>query len=220
MQEQDRCGSDAVGGSDSPVHVPWELLRPTQGAVGYVQVQAKKASYLALPDEERVAFVREQAIKVVRGPSGKVHVIDHHHWARAWHDLGLPEAVVRIAEDFSGLDGDAFLQRMTERGWLHPFDEQGREFPVQNLPQSVAELPDDAFQSVAAFLRTAGVFENPGEFNAKFAWADFLRQRIELRAPTVEGFALMLAEAFAASRSPKAKQLPGFISDTDRGGHD
>jgi hypothetical protein len=77
----------------------------------------------------------------------------------------------------------------------------------------VGQLPDDVFQSLAAFIRTAGVFENPGEFNAKFAWADFFRQRISLRPSTVEGFAQMLAEAFTCCRLVEAKALPGFVRD-------
>jgi hypothetical protein len=66
----------------------WTSLRPTQGAVGYVQVLAKRASFLALPPESRRSFAQDQAIKVVRGPSGRLYVVDHHHWARAWFDMG------------------------------------------------------------------------------------------------------------------------------------
>ena len=134
----------------------WNRLRPTQGAIGYVQVLAKRASFLALPPESRRSFAQDQAIKVVRGPTGRLHVIDHHHWARAWFDMGLPEAPVNIAEDFSGLAGDPFLQSMSEHGWLHPFDALGCRIPLAELPESVGQLPDDVFQSLAAFIRTAG----------------------------------------------------------------
>ncbi|WP_180736477.1 ParB/Srx family N-terminal domain-containing protein [Paraburkholderia sp. PGU19] len=204
------------------LRVHWTLLRPTQGAIGYVHMQTKRARYLELPDNDRAPFFEEQAIRVVLGPAGLMHVVDHHHWARAWHDMGIPEAPVRITDDFSALDGDSFLRALSNRGWMHPFDEHGREIRVAELPCSLAELPDDVFQSLAACLRTAGVFENPGELNAKFAWADFLRQRIRLRPSTVEGFALMLAEAFAASRRRDARDLPGYLSsrNINTNGHD
>ncbi|TCF97607.1 hypothetical protein BZM26_30475 [Paraburkholderia strydomiana] len=212
MHEQSESGSGtAADDTSSPRWVPWALLRPTQGAIGYVQVQAKAASYLELKPEARRAFAEEQAIAVVHGPSGSLHVVDHHHWARAWFDMGLPEAPVRIREDFSGFTEEQFVKTMSERGWLHPFDEHGRKYALSDLPESVEAIPNDPFQSLAAFVRTAGVFENPGEFNAKFAWADFLRGHVALRPATVDGFALMLAEAFAASRLPEARQLPGFI---------
>jgi len=209
-------GATAVGDT-SPVWVPWATLRPTQGAIGYVQVQEKTTSYLALDPEKRRSFVGEQAIKVVRGPSDSLHVVDHHHWARAWFDMGFPEAPVCIAEDFSALSEDTFLESMAERGWLHPFDPCGHEYPVSSLPESIGAMPDDVYQSIAAFLRMAGVYENPDGFNAKFAWADFMRQRVAPRPPTVDGFSLMLAEAFAAARSSEARGLPGFIASEESG---
>ncbi|SPB18199.1 chromosome partitioning protein ParB [Caballeronia novacaledonica] len=201
------------GSRSSADWVHWSFLRPTQGAIGYVQVLAKRASYLDLASTKRRSFVEQQAIKVVRGPSDELHIIDHHHWSRAWFDMGLPEAPVRIAEDFSSLSQVQFRDEMVKRGWLHPFDHCGRKISVEQLPRSVAELPDDVFQSIAAFLRMAGIYDNPGEFNAKFAWADFMRRRITVRPLNVEGFALMLAEAFKASRLPEAVELPGFIKD-------
>jgi hypothetical protein len=175
-------------------------------------VEAKKSSYRELEPEKRRSFAEEQAIAVVLGPLGALHVVDHHHWARAWFDMRFPEAPIRIREDFSGLTDKQFVGTMSEQGWLHAFDEHGREFNVSDLPRSIGSIPDDVFQSVAAFIRIAGVFANPGEFNAKFAWADLFRQRVATRPATVDGLALMLADAFAASRLPEAKALLGYIS--------
>jgi hypothetical protein len=200
-----------VGDAEKPMQIQWELLRPTQGAIGYVQVLEKKETYLEMPTEKRWPFIREQAIKVVRGPSDSLHIIDHHHWARAWFDLGLPEATVIVLADFSELPRDLFIEKMAERGWLHPFDKDGCRISVQEIPDFIGDIPDDVFQSLAAFLRMTGTYDNPGEFNAKFAWADFLRRHIKTRAATVEGFARMLADAVSASRSPEATELPGFI---------
>nr|WP_132459712.1 ParB-like protein [Paraburkholderia sp. BL8N3] len=55
-----------------------------------------------------------------------------------------------------------------------PIVRLSQKVEVDNLPGTVADMPDDPYQSLAAFLRIAGVFQNPGEFNAKFAWADYL----------------------------------------------
>jgi hypothetical protein len=204
MNNDSQPGEGAADTQDSPSRwVQWATLRPTQGAIGHIQVEAKKRSYRELEPGERRSFAEEQAITVVLGRSGALHVVDHHHWVRAWFDIGFPEAPVRIREDFSGLTNGQFVETMSKRGWFHPFDEHGRKFDVSDLPRSVGLLPDDVFQSVAAFIRIAGVFDNPGEFNAKFAWADFFRQRVATRHSTVDGFALMLADA---------KALPGYIS--------
>ncbi|WP_186332119.1 ParB/Srx family N-terminal domain-containing protein [Bordetella genomosp. 13] len=207
--------SRVAGGGPSRSWAQWTDLRPTQGAIGYIQVQGKTASYLALEPERRRAFVEEQAIKVVSGPSGLLHIIDHHHWARTWFDLGLPEAPISRVKDFSGLDEASFLREMAERSWWHPVDPDGHEYPVSQLPKSIATMPDDVYLSVAAFLRMAGIYDNPGEFSAKFAWAAFMRQRVAKRPSTVDGFARMLAEAFGMARLPEAKALPGY---KDEGG--
>jgi hypothetical protein len=71
----------------------------------------------------------------------------------------------------------------------HPYDERGTKVDVDKIPKSVADMPDDPYQSLAAFLRVGGAFENPGEFNAKFAWADFLRHWVTGDPHSVEGFA-------------------------------
>lgn len=213
MKANSQPGRDVTDSHDSSARwVQWSRLRPTQGAIGYVQVEAKKASYRELESGKRRSFAEEQAIAVVLAPSELLHVIDHHHWARAWFDMGFTGAPIRIKEDFSGLTDEQFVGTMTGRGWLHPFDEHGKQFNIADLPRSIATIPYDVFQSVAAFVRMAGVFENPGEFNAKFAWADYFRQRVAIRPSTVDGFALMLADAFGASRLPEAKALPGYIS--------
>jgi hypothetical protein len=82
---------------------------------------------------------------------------------------------------------------------------------VDKIPKSVADMPDDPYQSLAAFLRVGGAFENPGEFNAKFAWADFLRHWVIGDPHSVEGFAWMPATACRLSRSPGARALPGYL---------
>lgn len=190
-------------------------LRPTQIAVGIVQVKHKMAETRRVGAGERYAFMEERAIEVVRGPGGLLHVVDHHHWARAWIELRIERAPVHIKADFRDLDDIDFLATMIERGWIHPFNERGEKVDIACLPRSVADMPDDPYQSLAAFLRMAGVFENPGEFNAKFAWADYLRQHVTGDSGTIEGFAQMLATAFSVAHTREARSLPGYRASLD-----
>jgi hypothetical protein len=192
-------------------------LRPTQFALGMVQVKSKMAKTIRFPSDERDAFLAKMAITVVRGPGGRLHIIDHHHWARAWIELGLEEAPVRVKEDFGNVDQASFLAEMNNRGWLHPYNERGEKVDVGTLPRTVASMPDDPYLSLAAFLRVAGVYENPGDFNAKFAWADYLRKQVTGDSGTVEGFAEMLALAYRIAHTPEARSLPGYRAD-DRAG--
>lgn len=186
-------------------------LRPTQFAVGMVQVRRKMAETRVVCNAERYGFMEKRAIAVVRGPRSQMYVIDHHHWARAWIELGIERAPVQIKMDFRDLDDIDFLAAMMERGWVHPFNERGQKVDIGSMPQTVAQMPDDPYQSLAAFLRIARVFENPGEFNAKFAWADYLRQHVTGDSGTIEGFADMLAAAFRFAHTREAQALPGYI---------
>lgn len=102
-------------------------LRPTQFAVGMVQVRQKMAETRGVCTAEPYDFMEKRAIAVVRGPRGQLHVIDHHHWARAWIELGIERAPVQVKMDFRDLDDIDFLAAMLERGWLHPFNERGEK---------------------------------------------------------------------------------------------
>lgn len=188
-------------------------LRPTQFALGMVQVRSKMAQTRQVPVGERNAFMEKMAIAAVRGPRGHLYVIDHHHWTRAWIELGIEEAPICVRADLGALDDLSFRSAMADRGWIHPYNERGEEVPVESIPTTVADMPDDPYQSPAAFLRVAGVYENPGEFNAKFAWADYLRERVNGSPETVEGFAEMLATAYRMARAPAARSLPGYRAD-------
>lgn len=185
-------------------------LKPTQGAIGFEHMREKIAVTRAVPREQLPAFLHEHALRVVRGPDHALFVVDHHHWARAWRELGIDEAPVRIARDFSALDRIAFVSALREHGWLHAVDAQGNEASFDALPASIAAIPDDPYLSLAAFVRMAGIYDDPPEFNAKFAWADYFRTRIKGDFATIAGFAKALAQAIAASREDDARDLPGF----------
>ncbi|MGT2477720.1 ParB-like protein [Paraburkholderia terrae] len=185
-------------------------LVPTQFALGMVQVRSKMAQTRQVPAIQRDAFMHKLAIAVVCGPGGRLHVIDHHHWSRAWIELGIEAAPVHIKADFADLETAGFLRKMDEHGWIHPYNERGEKVPIDTLPVTVADMPDDPYQSLAAFLRVAGVYENPGEFNAKFAWADYLRKRVTGNPATIEGFAEMLAAAYRVAHTGEARLLPGY----------
>jgi hypothetical protein len=185
-------------------------LRPTQIALGYIHVRLKMAQTEQVERPELDTFLSERALVVVRGPASRFHIIDHHHWARAWLELGMMQAPVKIVADFTALDERAFIVEMRRRGWFHPYDQYGKEVSLGDIPTNLWDMPDDPYQSLAAFVRSAGVYVNPGEINAKFAWADFLRIRVPANASTIEGFADMLATALRMSRMPQASTLPGF----------
>ena len=66
--ESGRKRSSSSDKRGSVSHVPWVSLRPTQGAVGYVQVESKKANFLALPTEKEASFLKGRQSKWCAGP--------------------------------------------------------------------------------------------------------------------------------------------------------
>ncbi|WP_082819150.1 ParB-like protein [Cupriavidus nantongensis] len=189
-------------------------LRPTQLTLGYIHVHHKmEVTQRHADPEDREAlqrFMRRHRIKTVAGPGGELYIVDHHHWARAWLDLGYQLAPVRVLEDFSDLDAAAFWKRMRQLGHVHPYDEHGKRQGPKALPSTVRSMRDDPYRSLAAFAREAGAYRKPDSAYGDFCWAGFLRKRVEQDLHSIAGFGLALAESIKLARSPRARRLPGF----------
>ncbi len=71
-------------------------LRPTQITLGYTHMRDKMAVTRKHQDAgDRAAlrrFLRSHRVKTVAGPGSALFIVDHHHWARAWSELGLRRA--------------------------------------------------------------------------------------------------------------------------------
>ncbi|SDV46691.1 hypothetical protein SAMN05216551_101549 [Chitinasiproducens palmae] len=177
------------------------------------------AATRAVPPHHAQSFMDDKPLKVVRAPDDALYIIDHHHWARAWYELGFQQVPIAIAEDFGSLDHTGFVAAMRERNWFHPVDEHGRNVDIEAIPESIADLHDDPYHSIAAFVRDAGIFENPGEYNATFEWADFFRARLSGDFASIAGFAAVLADAICLAHAPEAQALPGYIGVGQRDAH-
>ncbi|WP_454712683.1 ParB-like protein [Cupriavidus nantongensis] len=189
-------------------------LRPTQLTLGYIHVHHKMEVTQRHADPEDgealQRFMRRHRIKTVVGPGGALYIVDHHHWARAWLDLGYQLAPVQVLEDLSDLDPAAFWKRMHQLGHVHPYDEHGKRLGPRALPPTVRSMRDDPYRSLAAFAREAGAYRKPGSAYGDFCWAGFLRKRVEQDLHSIAGFGLALAEAIKLARSSRARRLPGF----------
>jgi hypothetical protein len=189
-------------------------LRPTQLTLGYFYVCHKMEVTQRHADPQDCAalrrFMRRHRIKTVAGPGGALYVIDHHHWARAWLDLGYEMAPVRVLHDFSHLGAPAFWKRMRRLGHVHPYDERGKRLGPQALPATVRGMRDDPYRSLAAFAREAGAYRKPGSAYGELCWAGFLRERVEQDLASIAGFGLALTESIRLACSARARRLPGY----------
>ena len=197
--------------------VPIDELRPTQITVGMEEVRAKRKEWREKDtkgDDRAGAFLGKHMIPVVLGPKSRSYVIDHHHLARALHDEGVPHVLTTLVADLSRLDQDTFWVVLDNRGWMHPFDASGKRRGYKAIPQSVADLVDDPYRSLAGALRRAGGFAKDTTPFSEFLWADFLRRRIEQKR-VQSRFDRAVEEALRLARSPDADYLPGWCGPVD-----
>ncbi len=184
-------------------------LRPTQMTVGMREVEQKRSEWRGLAPGKTGQFLGRHMIPVVRGPKGRFYVIDHHHLARALQEEGVGQVLISSVADLRALDKDEFWTFMDNRGWMHPFDSDGRRQPRTSLPKNVADLEDDPYRSLAGELRFAGGYAKDLTPFSEFLWADALRRRIDA-ATAKDDFDMALNEALVFAKSTEAAHLPGW----------
>ncbi|MBG1233552.1 ParB-like protein [Aestuariivirga litoralis] len=191
-----------------------KALRPTQIAVGMKLVKAKRRGLHARLREpqELVDFILDNPMRVVAGPKTKLYVIDHHHLAFALLEEGFKTAPVVLVADLSTLPVADFWAQMEAKGWLYPFDGDGRKQTAAAIPRDIEDMQDDPYRSLAGFVRQEGGFlKSPAPY-AEFAWADYYRPLIA-RKLLKRDFDKAVRMARKLAGKPEAAHLPGFIAD-------
>jgi hypothetical protein len=195
--------------------VPIVELRPTQITVGMREVEAKRRHWKKLDEGKGSSFLGKHMIPVIRGPKDRNYVIDHHHLARALLEEGVEHILVSVVADLSKLDKDAFWFVLDNRGWMHPFDDEGRRRDNAAIPKSIGALVDDPFRSLAGELRRAAGFAKDTTPFSEFLWADFLRRRIN-RKDVDKDFDAALKKALELAKGLDADYLPGWCGPVPR----
>ncbi|WP_321863471.1 ParB/Srx family N-terminal domain-containing protein [Burkholderia cenocepacia] len=194
--------------------VPLAVLRPTQITIGLDYVHAKTLITARYTGTRLKQFMRDHAPRIVIGPHNTLYIVDHHHWARAWLDLGYVDAPVTIVADWHHLPRRRFWKKMQSRRWVHPFDEKGRRRTINDLPSTIHGLVDDPYQSLAAFARRAGAYRKPTRAFVTFVWTEFLREHVAAPNKEAGSFSLALLRAIKISHSKAAENMPGYLGDT------
>jgi hypothetical protein len=190
--------------------VPIADLRPTQITVGMREVHAKQKSWEGLDDpDKRAEFLGRHMIPVIRGPKGRLYVIDHHHLSLALHNVGVESVHVTAVADLRNLADDEFWTYLDNRSWVHPYDASGRRRDFDEIPKKISGLKDDPFRSVAGELRRMGGFAKDTTPFSEFLWADFMRRRLS-RSLAKDDFDKALKQALKLAKSEEASYLPGW----------
>jgi len=184
-------------------------LRPTQMTVGYREVERKRAEWRGLKGRKGREYLGRHMIPVVIGPKSRPWLIDNHHLARALHEEGVKEVLVRIVTDLHDLPGRLFETFMDNRNWLHPFDTKGHRRAMSKVPRHIADLDDDPYRSLAGELRRSGGYAKDSTPYSEFLWADFLRRHVD--ADLVDrNFTKAVEAALQIARTRPADYLPGW----------
>ncbi|MBZ9738546.1 MULTISPECIES: ParB-like protein [unclassified Mesorhizobium] len=193
--------------------VPVKELRPTQITVGMREVEIKRQLIRSQSAAKTGAFLGKHMIPVVLGPKNRNYVTDHHHLARALLEEGIENVLVTVIMDLSALDKDAFLFMLDNRGWMHPFDENGQRRDYAALPKTIGGLVDDPYRSMAGELRRLGGYAKDTTPFSEFLWADFLRRRID-KAAVAKNFDKAMKDALVLAKGKDADYLPGWCGPT------
>ena len=184
-------------------------LVPTQVTVGMREVDFKRRRWREKHSHEAANYLNTQRLPVILGPDARHYLIDRHHLTLALYDEGIRELPVSIVANMSGLSFDRFWTTLESHNWTHPFDDEGRRCPYDDMPASVDDLIDDSFRSLAGALKRAGGYAKDKAPFSEFRWADFLRCRIP-RELVERNFGRALALAMNLAQSTEAAALPGW----------
>ena len=189
-------------------------LRPTQMTVGLREVEAKRRAWRER-GQAAAAFLGKHLVPVIRGPGGHYYVTDHHHLVRALMEEGQTKVAISTIADLSHLPKDSFWFVLDNRGWMHPFDDEGKRRDRHAIPKRIADLVDDPFRSLAGELRLQGGYAKDTTPFSEFLWADFLRHCMKRKLVETD-FDAALADALVLARSKDASYLPGWCGPVPR----
>ena len=188
-------------------------LKPTQFAIGMLEVEEKIALVRSYGRKQLRAFIDDNPVPVVVGPGGDLFIIDHHHFLAVCYHVGIKKVRVQVVKDLSrsSLSYAQFWKWMFRTRNAYPFCQFG-EGPRKAiyLPKDIRGLADDPYRSLAWFVRKAGGFENSERNFAEFKWANFFRRRRLLDRYGPDGMSRALVTAVSLAQTSAAKRLPGF----------
>jgi hypothetical protein len=189
--------------------VPIADLVPTQVTVGVREVDFKRRRWRKKHCHEAANYLETRRFPVVLGPDTRHYLLDRHHLALALNSEGIRVVPVSIVANMRGLSFATFWTTLEGRNWTHPFDDEGRRCPYDDMPESVDDLVDDPFRSLAGALKRAGGYAKDNALFSEFRWANFLRCRIP-RELVESDFDRALALAMNLAQSTEAAALPGW----------
>jgi hypothetical protein len=188
-------------------------LKPTQFAVGMLEIDEKIKLVSSYSKKERKTFISDNIVPVIRAPGGELYVVDKHHFLCVCYHVGIKKVHVKIVKDLSKreISYSQFWKWMMKTRNSYPYCQfgEGPRKPYY-LPRDVRGLADDPYRSLAWFVRKSGAFENSEKNFAEFKWANFFRKKKFLDREGLAGFKKAAERAIQLAQSKEARKLPGY----------
>jgi len=189
--------------------VPVADLVPTQMTVGIREVIHKRRRWRERSSDRAANYLNKLRIPVVLGPNGRHYLIDRHHLTLALRGEGIGKFTVLFVANLSTLSIDEFWITLERLNWTHPYDNEGRRRCYNDMPQTIDNMQDDPFRSLAGAVKRAGGYAKVEVPFSEFKWADFLRCRIP-RELLDRDFNQALAVAMHLAKGAEASAMPGW----------
>jgi len=186
-------------------------LKPTQFAVGGLEIEERKAEFEDMEDYVLDQYIKDHEAPAVLGPDHRYYLLDRHHLARALQEMGKGQLRLLVTAKWEELSFTEFWARMNSNHWVYLYDEKGNgPHRYEELPQSIMELKNDPYRSLAWGVRKEGGYEKSDVSFADFAWANFFRERISVELITSD-FEKATEQGVRWAHSREAQNLPGYL---------
>lgn len=203
------CAAQPRRPSKDLVKVRLNGLLPTQFSYGHHEVDLKreKLDRIAKKKGALGRYKRKHPGLVVRGPAGRLYLIDGHHLARALLERGSETMFVKIYADWSELNEQEFIEKMIDEKLCYLRD-RGYPRPWEQLPQTLMQMTDDPHRTLAWLVREATGFAQLSIPFQEFAWAEYFRARIAIHARP--DWKALTAKGVELAKANAAKHIPGW----------
>jgi hypothetical protein len=196
--------------SKTPLNTQCEIalstLRPTQSAVGMIQVEERVARMPSGIDG--AAYTRKRPLPVVQAPDGSFYLTDGHHLVSVLSRIGGKTATAQLIGRFR--NSADFWQDMEARHWVYLYDAKGKRIAPSALPKHIADLGDDPYRSLAGYAESAGYFHRTDAYFMEFEWARYFGSHMHWQPIDRMNLLPALESAEKLACEPEASRLPGY----------
>jgi hypothetical protein len=193
-----------------PVNAKCEIalaaLRPTQTAVGMIQVEERAARLKS--ETNFVKYTSKRPVPVVQAPDGSFYLTDSHHLASVLVRIGASKVTAQVIGRFD--NPGTFWQEMQARHWVYLFDPKGNPIAPSALPKHLADLGDDPYRALASYAQNAGYYKKTDAYFMEFHWARYFGSRMGWQPIDRLNLLNALQSAERLACQPEAKDLPGY----------